>query len=139
MYQCRHFKIEELVPQYLFKQYEGNPAKLWLLFDDRLLRTADALRTRYGKMVCNTWFWGGSSHWRGWRPFNAPVGAELSQHKWGRALDLIPMGTMAEHIRQEIIDAPYREWCKEITCLEIEISWLHFDVRNSETLILVRP
>lgn len=132
MYKPEFFEIYELVPELLHDRYDKlhELEKLWLLFDDRVLITADLFRHRFGKMICNTWKWGGESSQRGYRLWNTTVGAELSQHKFGRALDLVPTEVTAEEIRQDIIAHPFREEYGLIKAIETDISWLHFDVRN---------
>jgi hypothetical protein len=133
MYRPTYFKIEELVSKEEFEQYYVEAdyrEKLFLLFDYRILVTADLLRKRYGRIVCNTWFFGGSNHYRGFRPWNNWVGAQLSQHKFGRALDLVPLECEAEDIRQDIIAHPDWEDFKYIKAIEDEVSWLHIDCRN---------
>jgi hypothetical protein len=115
------------------------------MFDDRLLRTMDRLRRRYGPMVANTWHWGGNSQERGWRHEATSTGAEFSQHKYGRAVDLVPLrqGVTAELIRQDILADPFGSTFEHITCIELEVSWLHIDVRNhnkiSQGVLQVRP
>ena len=86
-YRPRNFKIQELVPKEMYDNY--SEWKLWLMFDDRILKAADVLRNKYGVMICNDWLWGGKSHYRGFRPMDYDDG--LSQHKFGRALDLLPV------------------------------------------------
>ncbi|HBC3824791.1 TPA: hypothetical protein NJ423_003404 [Vibrio parahaemolyticus] len=41
MYKCQHFKIQELVTPQMYSTWG---VRCWSLFDDRLLRTLDALR-----------------------------------------------------------------------------------------------
>jgi len=132
MYIPEFFEIYELVPKDLFEKYakQNKVDKLWLLFDDRVLITADLLRHRFGTIVVNTWQWGGDSTLRGFRPFGSAFGAALSQHKFGRALDLIPVKVTAEEIRQDIIANPDREEYSLIKAIETDITWFHFDVRN---------
>uniref|UniRef100_A0A6M3LL07 Peptidase n=1 Tax=viral metagenome TaxID=1070528 RepID=A0A6M3LL07_9ZZZZ len=125
-----YFKLEELVPQSLFAAHKGDQDRLWWCFDPRVLWTADKLRMLYGKMICNTWLWGGIHFERGLRLLATKTGAVLSQHKFGRALDLVPVDTTAEAIRQDILAHPGHDEFKFIKCLEINIPWLHFDVRN---------
>lgn len=132
MYHPSFFIPEELVPRDIYNQYaKDNSNKLYLIFDDRILRTADLLRQRYGKLVCNTWKWGGRNHYRGFRIFSSWVGSPLSQHKFGRALDLVPVDVTAEEIRQDIIANPHREDYKYIKAIERDVDWLHIDCRNN--------
>jgi len=133
-YKPKHFIIQELVPKMIYSP--ESEYKLWWLFDSRLLFTIDALRKRYGKMVMNTWKWGGDSQYRGWRPWNISVGATMSQHKFGRGGDLIPIETPVEEIRQDIIKGDHID-LKFITCIELNVFWLHVDVRNVAKLLTI--
>ena len=124
------FKIYELVPRDTYALYPEY--RLWWLFDRNIIITANRIRERYGKMLANTWWWNGKHQYRGWRPWDCPVGAELSQHKFGRALDLEPVEVTAEEIREDILKDPWDDDFKLITCIELKVSWLHYDTRNWE-------
>ena len=138
-----YFELYELLPPNIYNQYHAHPGKLWGMFDDRLLKTLHNLRHRYGKMVMNTWYWGGVYKERGWRPWNTLTGAQFSQHKFGRAGDPIPVEISAEDIRQDILKDPFHPDFEHITCLEMNISWLHIDVRNHDKkkngILLIYP
>lgn len=138
-----YFEIYELVPPDLYNSYHREIRHLWNIFDERILITAQNLRIRYGKMMCNDWKWGGKWKYRGWRPWNTLTGATFSQHKWGRALDLVPTEEDVNKIRQDILNDPYHPDFEHITCLEMNINWLHFDVRNYgkklDGILLVYP
>ena len=123
----KYFKIEELVSQDVCEPFNANQ---WFMFDERILITADNLRLLYGRMLCNTWMWGGDSQFRGLRGLACSVGSQNSQHKLGRALDLIPLDTPVDQIRDDIIADPTREEFKFITAIEMDVSWLHVDCRN---------
>lgn len=71
----------------------------------------------------------------GFRPFNGDTGSSLSQHKFGRALDLIPAKVHPDKIREDIINKKYG-FMKKIQAIEMDISWLHFDVRNNSDELL---
>jgi len=126
----RYFKLEELVPQSLYYAHQENPDRLWWCLDARVLWTADKIRMRYGKLLANTWLWGGSHQERGLRLLTTQTGAILSQHKFGRALDLVPLNVTAEEIRQDIFAHPKLDEYKYIRAIEASVAWLHFDVRN---------
>ena len=103
MYKANHFKLYELLPRWFYERNKHLGDKLWLMFDDRVLWTADQLWKLYGPtVVANDWYWGGSNQYRGWRPWNCKVGANLSQHKFGRALDQKFKYATAEEVRQKI-------------------------------------
>ena len=128
MYIPKYFKIYELVPPEVYDS-TNDKDKLWFLFDDRILQIADVLREKFGKMVCNTWWWGGNSKYRGYRPFDCKVGAKYSQHKFGRALDLVPLEAPVDKVRQYLIDN-YELYRRYVTGIELGVSWLHIDCRN---------
>lgn len=132
MYSPKHFALYEMLPPEIYGSDMQSMGRGWRLFDNRILITADRLRHRYGKMICNTWWWGGNSTLRGLRPWHSPVGARYSQHKFGRALDLIPHMVEAEEIREDIRENPDDPTFEYITALELEISWLHVDCRNHD-------
>ena len=82
MYKCKYFKISELVAPALVKALPENT--LWALFDERLLRMADAIREKYGPCTVN----GGGLTDCGLRDPQSATGAKYSMHKIGRALDM---------------------------------------------------
>jgi hypothetical protein len=146
IYKPKHFQIYELLPKAFLEANAGQGDLLWLMFDRRVLWTADRLRERYGPMIANTWYWPdkwdlwGRHEFRGWRPMDCRVGALLSQHKFGRALDLVPLETDAYRIREEIVTERDNPVFQYVTCLEDNIPWLHFDTRNwTSGILIVNP
>jgi hypothetical protein len=143
MYQPKHFKLYELVSQDFFDINIDRGVNVWFVFDFRLLWTIDALREKWGPMVANTWYWDGSNEYRGYRDKHCPIGADLSQHKFGRAVDLIPLQAPVDEIRKDIIDKPYHPSYQHITCIEDKVSWLHIDCRNwdkrSDNILIINP
>lgn len=141
MYKCKHFKIEELVPPELFEKYKNEQYKLWWVFNHDTLYVADRLREDYGPMTCNDWLWNGERTMSGIRFLieeDIEIGAELSQHKFGRALDLIPKNVHPDEIRKDIRNQkkPYME---KIRAIETNISWLHYDMRNNKGKLMEFP
>ena len=138
----KYFQPYELVPEDVYIELEERPWIIWQLFDPRVLYTADKIRQYYGKMIANTWFWEGEHQYRGWRPPKCEIGAVYSQHRFGRAIDLVPVEVTAEEIRQDIkagktgSDGSIFQY---ITCIEDGVGWLHFDVRNYKGLLIVKP
>lgn len=133
-YECTHFYLHELVSRDFF---DTHGQKGWLAFDDRLLATADALRDRYGPMVINNWAFGGPFQWRGLRQPGSPHYSPLSQHSFGRALDCHYPGKATEEVRQDLIKNIHL--FPHIRGIEMDVGWLHVDVRNSQELVLFRP
>lgn len=133
----RHFILQEFFSKAVFEKFSGEPDKLWGCIDARVLWTADHIRMRYGPMVANNWHTGGPFQNRGFRPFELNLGAPLSQHKFGRALDLDPVDVPAEEIRKDILEQTGLDEFRYIRCIEEGTSWLHFDVRNWVGPVLV--
>lgn len=132
MYYPSYFSIWEVVPPEM-KNLIANKGSKWgfdTLFDERLLITMDRLREQFGKMKANTWFNGGRHRFRGFRTPECEIGANLSQHRFGRAIDLEPLESDVEHIRTEILNYPNSPRFQHIGGLELGISWLHVDVRG---------
>ena len=132
MYRCRHFKIRELVPPSMLKYSED---KLWLLFDDRLLRAIDDIRDIYGSIYINSTSLGLSQC--GFRT-SSSTGAELSQHRYGRAADIhiadIEHKGLSKDDKAKAYDAVRKELMEDVRfdCLNFEdgITWLHIDIGN---------
>lgn len=138
MYKCRNFKLYELVPPNIYKKLGD---KAWLLLDDRILWTIDAIHDEFSKtqnkkvkMYVNTWKWGGGFKNRGYRLRPALKWWGASQHYNGRAMDFHIEGISSGLIRKWIIKNR-----KKLDCLKyikgVEdfngMGWVHIDVRNS--------
>ena len=134
MYKCKHFIIQELVPKDIYEKY-GEQA--WQFLDERALITLDALREYYGKIVINDWNWGGKNQYRGFRPPNCTIGAKLSQHRFGRAFDCILRQNGINHGRDFILEHP--DYFPYINAIEMDVNWLHLDVRNCKRIMKFYP
>lgn len=137
MYKCKYFDIKELVDHETFRRF-GTDA--WMFFDPRALMSLDAIREFYGVPVSvNNWPYGGSNQYRGFRPGNCDVGAEYSQHRLGAAFDCNIQGIPASVVRKDIVDNKDTIF-QLINCIEDDVSWVHFDVRNiNDRIRIVRP
>jgi hypothetical protein len=132
MYIPDHFDIKELTPPEMgtFIQKHGEAFAWAVLFDDRLLMTLDMLRSQFGSLVANNWASGKNCKYRGFRPPGCGVGAKYSQHRYGRAADLIPLDTAVWEIRKEILKHPDSPRYQYIGAVEMNVHWLHIDVRG---------
>lgn len=137
-YKCKHFIIEELVDK---ETFETTPEwKLWVAFDDRLLKAMDFLREEIGvPITINNWKWSGDRSWSGLRPPGSPYYSRWSQHSYGRAVDMIFKGIPAVDVRHRIKklikQGKLNNIAPSLTFEEKykgkEISWVHMDVRNN--------
>lgn len=138
MYKCKHFKIYELVDK---KTFETTPEwKLWVAFDDRLLKLIDFLREEFGvSITINSWKWGGDRQWSGLRTSASKWYSPWSQHSFGRAVDMRFKGITAPEIRKQLkemmVQGKLDHITTSITCEEnkggVPISWVHLDVRSA--------
>jgi hypothetical protein len=144
MYKPKYFKIRELIPPDMDRTIlrKGATWAFDTLFDERLLRTMDNLREKFGRMVVNTWKNNGRHCFRGFRPPECTIGARFSQHRFGRAIDMVPLDSTVEHIREEILAYPNSQRFKHIGGMEMGTSWLHIDVRgrrHSDMILTFTP
>ena len=135
----KYLKLHEILPRDTYFILEGRHHIGWQLFDPRILWTADKLRETYGPMYVNNWFWGGNNQWGGWRPGDCPIGAEWSQHKFGRALDPKFKNASAEEVRADIKANKWPVAFQYITCIEENVPWNHISCQNYDGLLLVTP
>lgn len=79
MYTCKYFGIKELVcpDWYHFASKRGGVDKLWVMLDERILRTIDKLRDKFGPIIINNWGAGGPRKESGLRVFDTPTGRRL--------------------------------------------------------------
>ena len=138
-YQCRYFKGYEIVDKDTFIML-GN--QVWMLFHPEALISLDNIRAWFDRpVIVNNWASGGDLQFRGFRPSDCTVGAKFSQHRLGNAFDLDVQGIAADEVRKVILDNKDNDIrFQYITCLETDISWVHFDMRNiPNRILLVRP
>lgn len=128
----KHFKIHELVPEHIYNKIG---TKAWKLIDNRLIQVIDRLKEHFnlGTMTINNYYWNGNRHWSGLRTPESPEYSETSQHSFGRAVDIVFSDYTAEEVRHYIIDNYYL--FSDIKGIELEVSWVHIDVRNEDVLV----
>lgn len=137
-YRCRHFKIWELVDEATYIKYGD---KSWQFLDERLLEVIDHLRGIHGSITVNNWNIGGSYSQSGLRASTSSVGALMSSHKFGRALDL----KFKDHSAQWIRDWFKKNWTLEYIrfhfgftfsiTIENSVSWLHISIQNNDKVL----
>jgi hypothetical protein len=131
MYKSIYFKLRELLPTELGEVLTSIG---WALFDDRILKSADFIREKYGLCFVNK----DNLTQCGFRL--TPVKARFSQHLYGRALDLhisvIERLNLTKEdkikaydkVRDELFNLPEFKGIR----FEYGISWLHIDCANSD-------
>lgn len=131
----KYFKIEELVPEELYKRYGD---KCWDFLDPRLLESIDVIKERFpkGVIIINDWLWNKNRNWSGIRTSDSPYYSPGSMHSWGKAVDMIFSKYDPEEVRRDIINNP--DIYPYIKGLELDISWVHIDTRNQKELLTFR-
>lgn len=131
----KYFEIHELVPREMYEKY-GDAA--WRYVDVRLIQTIDKLKEHFnlGTMSINTYGFGGNREWSGIRTPDSKWYSYGSQHSFGNAFDIVFSMYSAEEVRDYIINKQHEY--SSIKGLELEVSWVHLDVRNEDELVLFR-
>ena len=121
-YRPKYFRGFEVVPQPIWKIYKENS---FFFVRPNILQTADKLREIFGIAYINDWYYGGKNDSRGYRLFDDPDGAPLSEHKRGNALDIVFRDYEADEVRGYIMT--HQDEFPYIKRLEIGIDWVHYD------------
>lgn len=135
MYVCKHFRIHELVPKTIYDQWGS---RAWEFLDSRLLLTLDSLRDYFGPITVNDYMYGGKREWSGLRTIESPYFSATSQHSFGRAADMLIKGWQAEAAREEILRHRDKKF-PYINGMELNVSWVHIDIRNHQPIKLFKP
>jgi len=127
-----HFKIYELVSRDFYNK-KGEDA--WWYICSKLITTIDVLKRYFpkGTISINTWYWNGNRMWSGLREEGSKYYSGTSFHSFGKAVDCIFSDYTTEEVRQFIIDNP--EKFPYVKGIELGVSWLHIDTRNSDEII----
>ena len=133
-YKPKWFELHELLPPevYTYDMMVSEDAReraFATFFDRKLLETIDVIRDIIGlPLICNTWFIDGNRKNCGFRTQQCSVGVAQSQHKLGKAVDLVCAKMSAEDMRQKIeankdkLPYPIR--------IEAGCEWLHCDTKE---------
>jgi len=136
-YRPKFFDIKELVDRETFNRWGE---KAWMFLRPEALNSLDMIRDHFEKPVwVNNWEIGGDFQWRGLRPAYSTVGNVHSQHRFGNGFDLDVQGVNPDEVRETILKHQDNIFTL-ITCLETDITWVHFDCRNIlDRIRLVKP
>jgi hypothetical protein len=140
-----HFDLREFVPKAIWDEY--GEKSTWFV-DPRLIEGAEWLRSFFGEpIIINNWHTGGSFQNRGFRPPNTTVGARLSQHKFGRAIDFNVQGVTSDAVYDALSNPGAWSLVAQHTAFTTMESkyfaktWCHIDLRQtrSNQLLIVNP
>jgi|WetSurMetagenome_2_1015567.scaffolds.fasta_scaffold55565_2 hypothetical protein len=131
--------LDEYIYPAMYKQFGSH--SIWFL-NPNLVKVDQFLRDRFGSVTINNWWIDGNRTLSGIRPFDSGTGASFSQHIFGNASDKIFTSATAEEVRADIIKN-YKTFYQPLglTCIEMNVSWVHGDCRNTglNNLMTVYP
>jgi len=129
----KNFHLWEFMPKGIYQKYGD---KCTWFISKKIVQIAQSIRDHYKlPMTINNWANGGEFQYRGFRPANCSVGASLSAHKRGMAIDFT-VGDIDPMIIQEDAIACrenprswHPAWTKMITRIEEGTpTWTHVDI-----------
>ena len=129
--------LDEYIPKDLYLKFQNKPHILISLLDDRLIKSDQMLRDKFGPMTINNWWSGGDRNWSGLRTPDSPYYSMTSQHSYGRASDKL-FKVSAQEVREYI----KQNWKQiGITRIEDNVSWVHSDVgfTQLDSLLIFTP
>lgn len=134
------FDLREFVHPDVWDRF--GESSIWFL-DQRLFVIAQNIRDRFGPTVINSWMWGGSRVNSGFN-LNREIGAEYSQHKLGRAIDVRPKDATPDDVRKDILENERFWLLMGLTTIEHEDfapTWVHIDTRYTGMgeILIVQP
>ena len=129
--------LDEYIPKDAYLKYQNKPHILISLLDDRLIKSDQMLRDKFGPITINNWWVGGDRNWSGLRTTDSPYYSMTSQHSYGRASDKL-FKVSSQEVREYI----KQNWKQlGITRIEDNVSWVHSDVgfTQLDTLLIFAP
>lgn len=115
------------------------------LLDPVLISLADFVRDFFkASVTINNWNTGGALTLRGFRPPDSPTGGFLSQHKFGRAIDINIDGHTPQQVYDTILANEKQFMNAGLTTMEdvkMTPTWNHLDIRyiGNEFIRIVKP
>lgn len=138
--------LRDYVPGQIYKSY-GSRSSIFI--DPKVIIIHRVLEEKFGKRpIINNYHLGGTLSERGFRLPTSTTGAPLSQHRFGRAIDITIPGIIATIAYDEIMSNS--KFLIDVGCTTIEDiaytksgNWIHLDCRTLDheisTLNIVIP
>lgn len=123
------FVIQEFVPRKVYELW--GEKSIWFV-DPRIILFAQWLKDKTGSTVTiNDWCFEGKYQYSGFRPPDCRTGAKLSDHRFGRAIDVKVKNWDPEDVRQLIRDNwSYLFHHYGVTTIELDTpTWTHVGFR----------
>ena len=123
------FIIQEFVSRRVWETWRSN--SIWFLNPNMIL-FCQWLKDQTDSIVTvNDWCFGGSYEFSGLRPFDCKIGANMSQHRFGNAIDIKVKDWDAEYVRNLIREhSKYLNKEFGLSTMEKDTpTWVHVDFR----------
>lgn len=137
------FDVREFVPPEIFNRFGENS---WWFVDVRLPRICKEIKDDFGgaPVVINNWHFGGVAQNSGFRTPTSTVGASLSQHRRGCAVDVKVKGHTPKAVHAMILANKDKYMELGLTTLEdvaYTSTWAHLDTRwtGLDEILIVKP
>lgn len=132
-----NFYLHEFVSKEIYASW--GKRSVWFL-DQRLFLLAQFFRDRFGQTTIN----GGQYNYSGFREPECTIGGKLSQHRFGRAIDLKFKEITVQEVYKDVInnyDLYKKFGLTTLENIDATPTWLHVDLRNTnkEELLIVNP
>jgi hypothetical protein len=136
----KNFSLSEFVDPVTLSTF-GDSA-IWFL-DPKIIVLAQFIRDYFDKPITINSHKRGLKY-RGFRPPECKVGARMSQHRFGRAIDFSISGLTADEIRDVILKDERTFMDAGLTTLEdghYAPTWVHADIRTTglDKIKIVKP
>lgn len=139
----QYFFLDEVINP---ETYSARGAASRSLMDNRIIEGLTLLRELVGvPFTVNNWASGGARQESGLRNFNTRTGARWSQHKFGRAIDIVPQGLTIAQLFEVVKDNKEKflqgGLITTVEDIRFTPTWLHIDCRytGSDDLVIVQP
>jgi len=138
-----NFNLSEFIDSKTYKKW--GDASIWFI-DPRIIQVAQFIRTRHNKAVTINGTLNG--HTYNYSGFDPPGGyrkaSSLSQHRFGRAVDLKFSGMTVQEAYKDIMDNQdiyLKIGLTTVENIKFTKSWLHLDIRETrmDTIKVVNP
>ena len=141
MYECKYFKIQELVSPIVYKVWQH---KAWMFFDEDVLKELDYIRETFGApIIINNWASGGTLEQCGLRSNKDKIVMNkktlyLSAHTMGKGFDLHNgygnHRKLYDHIYKLIKTGKLKKF-KRLENFDNTITWVHCDCFQTDSII----
>lgn len=137
-----NFSLSEFIDPVTYKRF--GTASTWFI-DPTIVQVAQFIRTRFNKSVTiNSWSSKGQYKLSGFRPMTSTIGAKLSQHRFGRAVDIKIADLKA--VYEDILKNKYlyhKVGLRAVEDIKYTSTWIHLDCRwlrsDEKEILIVKP